>query len=127
VTCLWSRISTDRLSILYHQILEAIKLLQEAKTIPIQRARMRIRLTMPSKDGKRLKEEILKNVEKVCTFDTLMYQHTLILMALLQVALIDPGSFRIINELLQKEVKGKDRARVETLSFAAVEGDERIE
>lgn len=26
---------------------------------------MRIRLTMPSKDGKRLKEEILKNVEKV--------------------------------------------------------------
>lgn len=44
-----------------------------------------------------------------------------------QVALIDPGSFRIINELLQKEVKGKDRARVETLSFAAMEGEERIE
>lgn len=55
----------DRLAILHYQILEAIKLLQEAKTIPIQRARMRIRLTMPSKDGKRLKEEILKNVEKV--------------------------------------------------------------
>jgi ribosome maturation protein SDO1 len=45
----------------------------------------------------------------------------------LQIALIDPGQFRVINELLQKEVKGKDRARVETLSFAAVEGDERIE
>lgn len=26
---------------------------------------MRIRLTMPAKDGKRIKEEILKNIEKV--------------------------------------------------------------
>jgi ribosome maturation protein Sdo1 len=47
------------------QILEAIRLLQESNTIPIQRARMRIRLTLPSKDGKRLQEEILKTVDKV--------------------------------------------------------------
>jgi ribosome maturation protein SDO1 len=39
--------------------------------------------------------------------------------------LIDPGQFKVINELLQSELKGK--GRLETLSFAAVEGEERIE
>jgi ribosome maturation protein SDO1 len=34
--------------------------------------------------------------------------------------LIDPGQFRIINELLQKECKG--RGRLETLVFAATAG-----
>jgi ribosome maturation protein SDO1 len=47
------------------QVLEAIKVLQEAKTIPIQRARMRIRLTMPAKDGKRIKDKVIPCVEKV--------------------------------------------------------------
>jgi ribosome maturation protein SDO1 len=31
--------------------------------------------------------------------------------------LIDPGQFRVINELLQKECKG--RGKIETLVFAA--------
>lgn len=43
----------------------------------------------------------------------------------LQVALIDPGSFRVIDDLLQKEVKGPKK--IETMSFAAVEDDGRIE
>lgn len=34
--------------------------------------------------------------------------------------LIDPGQFRIFNELLQKESKG--RGRLETLAFAATVG-----
>lgn len=34
-----------------------------------------------------------------------------------QVMLIDPGQFRVINELLQKECKGK--GKLETLTFAA--------
>lgn len=42
-----------------------------------------------------------------------------------QVALIDPGSFRVIDDLLQKEVKGPKK--IETMSFAAVEDDGRIE
>ena len=44
------------------------------------------------------------------------------LMSLLymKVMLIDPGQFRIINELLQKECKG--RGRLETLTFAATAG-----
>jgi ribosome maturation protein SDO1 len=35
----------------------------------------------------------------------------------LQVLLIDPGQFRVINDLLQKECKGK--GRIETMTFAA--------
>lgn len=40
------------------QALDCIKQLQASSTLPIQRARMRIRITMPTKDGKRLKEQI---------------------------------------------------------------------
>lgn len=47
----------------YNKVLEAIRLLQDAKTIPIQRARMRIRLTMPAKDGKRMREKIIEQIE----------------------------------------------------------------
>jgi len=46
-------------------VLDGIRLLQEAKTIPIQRARMRIRLTMPAKDGKRLKDKIVEKTDSV--------------------------------------------------------------
>jgi ribosome maturation protein SDO1 len=35
--------------------------------------------------------------------------------------LIDPGSFRVLTDLLQKETKGK--GRMETLNFAAVQGE----
>lgn len=76
---------------------------------------------MPSKEGKRLKERIMPLIEKVES-DEWEDEWEL-------VALIDPGQYRVIDELLQKETKGKgdQRARVETLTFAAVDGDERIE
>lgn len=102
-------------------MLDAIRQLQEAGTIPIQRARMRIRLTMPAKDGKRLKEKIVPLAETVEEEDWSDEWEL--------IALIDPGKFKIINELLQAEMKGKDRGRLETLSFAAVEekGEQRLE
>jgi len=99
------------------QVLAAIRLLQDSKTISIQRAKMRIRLTMPSKDGKRLKDQIIEKTEKVEEEDWSDEWEL--------IALIDPGQFKVINELIQAELKGK--GRLETLSFAAVEGDERIE
>lgn len=46
-------------------MLECIKLLQTKSTLPIQRSRMRVRITMPSKDGKRLKEKILESADKI--------------------------------------------------------------
>ena len=81
---------------------------------------MRIRLTMPSKDGKRLKDKIIEKTETVEEEDWSEEWEL--------IALIDPGQFKAINELLQAEMKGKDRGRLETLSFAAVEekGEERL-
>ncbi|KAK0446468.1 Shwachman-Bodian-diamond syndrome protein-domain-containing protein [Desarmillaria tabescens] len=84
------------------QVSECIKLIQSNSTLPIQRARMRVRVTIPPADGKRLREKILEGAEKD-EWEVVM--------------LIDPGQFRVINEILQKECKG--RGRIETMTFAA--------
>jgi ribosome maturation protein Sdo1 len=47
------------------QVTECIKLLQSDSKLPIQRARMRIRVTMPNADGERLREKVLGGAEKV--------------------------------------------------------------
>ncbi|GAA5863734.1 hypothetical protein JCM3774_001236 [Rhodotorula dairenensis] len=99
------------------QALDLIKVLQAKKTLPIARAQMRVRVTMSSKEGKKMKEKIMPLVTKV-EDDEWTEEWEL-------VALIDPGSFRVIDELLQKEVKGPKK--IETMSFAAVEDDGRIE
>ncbi|GAA6057296.1 hypothetical protein JCM3770_001704 [Rhodotorula araucariae] len=100
------------------QALDLIKVLQAKGTLPIARAQMRVRITMASKDGKRLKEKVLPLISKVEDEDWSDEWEL--------VALIDPGAFRLIDELLQKEVKGMKK--VETMSFVAgVEDDGRIE
>jgi len=95
------------------QVTECIRLLQTNSSLPIQRARMRIRVTMPVKDGKRLKEKLVEGAESLEEEEWGTEQWEAIL-------LIDPGQFKIITELLQSEIKG--RGHVETLSFAAVTG-----
>ncbi|TFK40931.1 SBDS protein C-terminal domain-containing protein [Crucibulum laeve] len=92
------------------QVSECIKLLQTDSNLPIQRARMRVRVTTPTADGKRLREKITEGAEKI-EDDEMGQDEWEIIM------LIDPGQFRVINELLQKECKGK--GRIETLAFAA--------
>lgn len=47
------------------QVAECIKLLQSDSNLPIQRARMRIRVTVPSVDEQRLREKLLGGAEKV--------------------------------------------------------------
>lgn len=47
------------------QVLDVIKLLQSSDTLPIERAKMRVRITMPNKEGKKLKEKVLPLIEKV--------------------------------------------------------------
>ncbi|GAA5973454.1 hypothetical protein JCM11641_006469 [Rhodosporidiobolus odoratus] len=100
------------------QALDLIKLLQSKSTLPIARAQMRVRITMPSKEGKKLKDKVIALVGKV-EDDEWSEEWEL-------VALIDPGSFRLLDELLQTEVKGQKK--IETMSFSAVAGEEeRIE
>jgi len=92
------------------QVSECIKLLQTSSNLPIQRARMRVRVTVPTKDGKRLREQIFEGAEQI--EDEVAGQTEWE-----AVMLIDPGQFRVINELLQKECKGK--GKLETLTFTA--------
>ncbi|CAE7139098.1 unnamed protein product [Rhizoctonia solani] len=93
------------------QVLECIKHLQANSTLPIQRARMRVRITMPAKDGKRLKEQIVQGADKIEDED--MGEEWEIIM------LIDPGQFRILTELVQSDKELKGNGRIETLSFSA--------
>ncbi|KAJ3758580.1 Shwachman-Bodian-diamond syndrome protein [Lentinula raphanica] len=92
------------------QVSDCIKILQSDSTLPIQRARMRVRVTVPSADGQRIREKVLEGAEKV-EQDQMGEDEWEVTL------LIDPSQFRVINELLQKECKGK--GRIETLTFAA--------
>ncbi|KAG5651825.1 hypothetical protein H0H81_007297 [Sphagnurus paluster] len=65
---------------------------------------------MPTADSKRLRDKIIEGAEKVEDDETGQEEWEVIM-------LIDPGQFRVINEILQKECKG--RGRIETMSFAA--------
>lgn len=135
---------------LISQALELIKTLSaRPDIISLERAQMRVRLTMPAKDGKKLKSQIVPLSTKVedeewtndewewvshlsaCLHTTRYWLVNLdyhyLSQLLSQVALIDPGQFRVINEILQQESLG-GRGKLETLSFLAevVEGDEQL-
>jgi ribosome maturation protein SDO1 len=47
------------------QALEVIKLLQSSGTLPIERAQMKVRLDIPIKEAKRLKEKLHKLINKI--------------------------------------------------------------
>ncbi|CAK5280029.1 unnamed protein product [Mycena citricolor] len=93
-----------------YSVSACLKQLQSDSSLPIQRVRMRIRVTMPSADGKRLREKVLADAETVEVDEMEQDGWEAILH-------IDPGQFRVINELLQKECKGK--GRIETMPSAA--------
>ncbi|KAJ3576274.1 hypothetical protein NP233_g536 [Leucocoprinus birnbaumii] len=92
------------------QVSECIRLLQSDSKLPIQRARMRVRVNVPAADSERLREQITKFGDKIEHQGTHEEEWEVTM-------LIDPSAFRSINELLQKEVK--NRGRIETLTFAA--------
>ncbi|OBZ79969.1 Ribosome maturation protein sdo1 [Grifola frondosa] len=92
------------------QASECIKLLQTESKLPIQRARMRVRIVMPAADAERLRVRVAESADSV-ERDNLGTEEWETVM------LIDPGQIRVLNELLQKECKG--RGRLETLSFSA--------
>jgi len=91
------------------QVSECIKQLQTDSKLPIQRARMRIKVSLPVADAKLLREKVLEGAEKVEHDETMQEEWEATL-------LIDPAQFRVINELFQKECKG--RGRLETLTVA---------
>ncbi|EIE81969.1 hypothetical protein RO3G_06674 [Rhizopus delemar RA 99-880] len=101
------------------QALDVIKQLQEKQLLPIQRAQMRIRITLQqSKESKKLRETILPLLTSIEDEDSGSGEIELI-------ALVDPGKYRTINDLLQNESKGKGQLEIMNLREKE-EGDEKF-
>ncbi|KAG9291715.1 hypothetical protein G9A89_012000 [Geosiphon pyriformis] len=101
------------------QALEIIKLLQEKNIIPIARAQMRLRITVPNvKEGKRIREKLLPLVAQTEdeNFDGDEYE---------LICAIDPGHYRTISEVLQSETKGKGQLELLSLNDTS-EGDMQL-
>ncbi|ORZ02161.1 putative Shwachman-Bodian-diamond syndrome protein [Syncephalastrum racemosum] len=100
------------------QALDVIKQLQEKQILPIQRAQMRVRVTLPqSKETKKLREKLVPLVTSV-EDEEFEGEYELI-------ALVDPGKYREINDLLQTETKGKGQLEIMNLRETK-EGDEKF-
>lgn len=80
------------------QALDLIKSLQESQIIPIARAQMRIKISCLSSIGKKVKDK--------CQ-DLLQIESEDFGMDYELIAMIDPGAFRTIGDILQQETKGK--------------------
>uniref|UniRef100_A0AAQ4Q748 Ribosome maturation protein SBDS n=1 Tax=Gasterosteus aculeatus aculeatus TaxID=481459 RepID=A0AAQ4Q748_GASAC len=106
---------TDDLTEICKQALEVIRQLKES--MGIQRAHMRLRLVLPAKEAKRLKEK-LKPLLQVVESEDFDEQ-------LEMVCLVDPGCFREIDELIRSETRG--RGSLEVVSLKDVEeGEEKF-
>jgi len=84
------------------QALELIRRLQaDDSPLKVQRVRMRVRITMPSKDAKRIKEKVLAEVEEVEDEDTGAEWEVIVH--------INPSAFRTLTDMVNDETKGKGR------------------
>ncbi|XP_066297419.1 ribosome maturation protein SBDS-like [Branchiostoma lanceolatum] len=100
------------------QALEVIKKLKETETINIERAQMRIKFTVPQREAKKVRTKLTKMAKKVEGENWEDDEFIL-------VALMDPGCFREVDELIRVETKGK--GSMELLSLKEVEeGDEKF-
>ncbi|KAJ3306795.1 hypothetical protein HDV03_003832 [Kappamyces sp. JEL0829] len=79
--------------------LDAIKLIQASGIIPIARVRIRLRVAMPISLGKRCKDQLVglcTSIESESWDDE--FELT---------ALVEPGNFKTLTELVSRETKGK--------------------
>ncbi|KAJ3099060.1 hypothetical protein HDU97_003493 [Phlyctochytrium planicorne] len=99
------------------QALDVIRELQDKQIIPITRAQMRVRVLMPAKDGKRIKDKVHSYVADVQDEDW-GEDYEL-------VGQVDPGNFRTLTDFVSSETKGKGMVEV-LLVRTVAEGDEKI-
>ncbi|XP_037933602.1 ribosome maturation protein SBDS [Teleopsis dalmanni] len=98
------------------QTLDAIKLLREH--MPIERSRMKVRVSFNAKEtGSKFKETITK---LATTVEHEEWEEATLHMTLL----IDPGNYRVIDETLRNETKGK--GRLELLELKEVVDSEEL-
>lgn len=96
------------------QALDLIRQLSAPDSVlPVERVRMRVRITMPAKDAKRIKEKLMELVEETEEEEMDAEWETVSLVndqrTDNQVVRINPSSFRAITDLVGNETKGKGR------------------
>jgi len=90
------------------QMSACVKQIQEQTKLPIQRARMRLRITLPASTEESIRAKVLEGVDKVEEQNTGEQDWQAVI-------LVDPSLFKVLNDLVHKELKGK--GRIETLTF----------
>ncbi|CAI8006613.1 Ribosome maturation protein SBDS, partial [Geodia barretti] len=97
------------------QALEVIRILQE--TIPLQRASMRLKVTLPAREARHVRDKILPHLtvqHEEWDSDQLCIE-----------CLMDPGCYRVVEEAVRQETKG--RGTLELLSIKEVADEEHIQ
>ncbi|KAI9307596.1 SBDS protein C-terminal domain-containing protein [Cunninghamella echinulata] len=102
------------------QALDVIKQLQEKQLLPIQRAQMRIRITLPQ--GKEFKKVLKESIQPLVTS---IEEEDHEAEEIEVIALVDPGKYRSINDILQTQAKGKGQLEIMNLREKE-EGDEQL-
>uniref|UniRef100_A0A182Q2Y2 Ribosome maturation protein SBDS n=1 Tax=Anopheles farauti TaxID=69004 RepID=A0A182Q2Y2_9DIPT len=98
------------------QALDVIRLLRE--TIPLERAKMRLKVALPAKEAKRLKERIAKLSSTVTEAEEWEGER------LMLTCLIDPGHFREMDEIIRSETKGS--GALEVLNLKEIKEGEEV-
>lgn len=101
------------------QALQVIKLIKEKDVIPIERAKMRLKVNFKGHTSKKIKEKIMK-IESVEMESEEKSDDEITL-----VFLIDPGAFKDVDAMVKAENKGN--ALIEVMSYQVkVSGDEHF-
>lgn len=98
------------------QALDVIQLLKNE--IPLERAQMRVRILLTGKDARKIKDKVVKLAMSVEEENWDSGTANLI-------CLIDPGNFRILDELVRTETKGTGQFELLNLK-EMVEGDQAL-
>ncbi|KAI8612373.1 putative Shwachman-Bodian-diamond syndrome protein [Chytriomyces sp. MP71] len=100
------------------QALEVIKQLQEKQMIPIARAQMRLKLVLPGKESKKLKEKITPLIASIEDED---FSGDVVEI----VCFVDPGQYPALVDLVSAETKGRGQVEVQNVTNVA-DGDENL-
>ncbi|KAJ3286236.1 Shwachman-Bodian-diamond syndrome protein [Rhizoclosmatium globosum] len=100
------------------QALELIKQLQEKQIIPIARAQMRLRIVLPGKESKKLKEKIGSFIAAIEDEDFSGDVYEIL-------CSVDPGQYPSLVEIVSAETKGRGQVEVQTVQNIA-DGDENL-
>ncbi|XP_072744066.1 ribosome maturation protein SBDS [Anoplolepis gracilipes] len=98
------------------QALDVISQLKEV--MPLERAQMRLRIVIPEKEARKLKDKLMKFITKL---ETEKWDNR----SLIIICLIDPGQYRGIDELLRSETKGTALVELVNLN-EVIEGEELL-